>query len=166
MVYFKIFLLGIFGFIFSTNNSYGNLKSDSLETITERLPIFLFGGEEGMYSIINKNIKYPKSALNENIQGKVIVQFVVDTLGKVNDFQIIKSVRDDVDEEALRVTRMLDKWEPATQNGKKVKVVYSIPITFSIQQNPKKSKTSESLGMVLGAVLGIALVYGITKIFY
>jgi TonB family protein len=130
------------------------------------MPLFLFGGVDGMYTIINKNIKYPKSALNDNIQGKVIVQFVVDTLGKANDFEIIKSVRDDVDEEALRVTRMLDRWEPATQNGKKVKVVYSIPITFSIQQSPKKSKTSEHLGMAIGAVLGIALVYGLTKILY
>jgi len=152
MIYFKAILLGIFGFIFFINNSYCNPKSDSITTFTEVMPIFLFGGEDGMYNIINKNIKYPKSALNDNIQGQVIVQFVVDTLGKVNDFEITKSVRDDVDEEALRVTRMLDTWEPATQNGKKVKVVYSIPITFSIQKSLKKSKTSERLGMTIGTV--------------
>jgi len=67
------------------------------------------------------------------IQGKVIVSFIVEEDGSIGHIRVLRSVWDDIDAEAVRIISKLPKWNPGLQDGKPVKVVYSIPISFSIK---------------------------------
>jgi periplasmic protein TonB len=97
----------------------------------ETMPEFP-GGTDGLFKVMREHLKYPESARKDNVSGKVFVGFVIDTLGNVTDVKIVRGVRDDLDNEAMRVVKLLNGWTPGTQNGKKVKVAYSLPINFSL----------------------------------
>lgn len=90
------------------------------------------GGEAEMIKFINKNINYPKDALNNGIQGRVIVGFVVNTEGEITDVKIQRSLTTTLDNEAMRVIKLMPKWKPGMQKGKPVNVHYSLPVTFRI----------------------------------
>ncbi len=95
--------------------------------VVEQMPE-LIGGLES----IQRRIKYPEIAQKANIQGMVIVQFVVDETGKILNPKVVKSLKGGCDEEALRVIR-LAKFKPGKQRGKAVRVKYSIPIRFQLR---------------------------------
>lgn len=84
---------------------------------------------------LSQNIRYPANAIEHNIQGKVNVSFVVDTNGKVSDFQLIGSGKagGGLDEEALRVVRMMPKWKPAKYHNRPVQVFYTQPVIFRLE---------------------------------
>lgn len=88
------------------------------------------GGINGLMSFLAQNVVYPAEAAKNNIQGRVLVQFVIDTRGNVSNVKILKSVHPLLDEEAMRVTRELKGWIPATLNGVPVSTWYVLPITF------------------------------------
>lgn len=94
------------------------------------------GGREAMAKFLGDNIVYPKKAKEENIEGKVMISFVVDESGNVKDPKIIKSFGYGSDEEALRVIKLLNGWKPAMKNGKPVAVQLSLPIVFRIPLPP------------------------------
>lgn len=106
------------------------------------------GGEAAMFKFLMDNLKYPKSAENEKREGKAVVSFEVNTDGSLSDFKISKSTGSaDLDEEAVRVARSMPNWEPAVQDGKKVKMVFSLPVSFKLwpkEQPEKKSETMSS----------------------
>ena len=83
---------------------------------------------------LNKATKYPTAALEDNIQGKIYVQFVVDVDGSIIRAEIVKGqeLGGGLAEEALRVVKKAPKWEPGEQNGKKVRVYYTVPVTFKM----------------------------------
>ena len=81
----------------------------------------------------NKNIRYPEGAFKNGIQGRVICSFVVEKDGSISDAKIMRSVDTSLDEEALRVVNSMPNWTPGTQDGKPVRVKYTIPITFRLQ---------------------------------
>jgi Ca-activated chloride channel family protein len=108
-----------------------------------------------MYTYLNKNIKYPKTDLDKGVSGKVVVQFVIDTLGYVTDSKVIKSVSPTIDAEALRVVNSMPQWKPATQQGKAVNVKFTMPINFSLQEN--RYSVTESIGIIVGGLLGAAI---------
>jgi periplasmic protein TonB len=87
------------------------------------------GGYEGFYSIIRKNLKYPRQAQRMDVQGKVTVEFIVNRDGVPSDFKIIRGIGAGCDEEAMRVLA-LTKWNPGKQRGKPVRVKMIMPITF------------------------------------
>jgi TonB family protein len=89
------------------------------------------GGLEKMYKLIGKEIRYPKEARENGIQGKIFVQFVVNEEGKLSDIQVIKGIGDGCDEEAMRVMA-LTKWNPAEHEGKKVKQRLAMLIVFAL----------------------------------
>jgi periplasmic protein TonB len=91
------------------------------------------GGARGWLNHINKNIRYPERALNWMIQGRVVVQFIVDTVGRVSEPRIFKSLEFSVDEEALRIIQKSPLWTPAFQRGRKVKSYKRQPIDFRLQ---------------------------------
>jgi len=90
------------------------------------------GGEKIMLMLISKTLKYPDDAQKARIQGKVVVVFVVDTLGQVNDIHLKKEFYPSMDKEALRVISLLPRWIPAETDGEKVIEWYSLPITFKL----------------------------------
>lgn len=95
------------------------------------------GGDEAIFRLLSERIVYPEEAKKEGVGGRVYVSFVVDTLGNVMDVHVERGLMQDIDDECVRVVRMLNGWEPGTQKGKKVKVQYRIPITFT---PPKRYK--------------------------
>lgn len=100
----------------------------------ERMPEF--HGNMGQY--LGENIRYPDSARENNIQGRVIVRFVVMQDGTVADATIVRGIGGGCDEEALRVVKAMDKWTPGMQNGKLVNVYYNLPVVFILEEEKKK----------------------------
>lgn len=91
------------------------------------------GGEEAMIRFISSHIKYPATALENEIQGKVVLGFTVDKKGAITDIHLVRGIGFGCDEEAQRVMKMMPKWKPAQMNGKSVNVMYQIPIEYSIE---------------------------------
>lgn len=98
-------------------------------------PEYKYGITE-LYSFIKKNLKYPAMAKTQNIQGSILLNFIVQKDGALTDFKILKSVPngEELEDESIRVLKITSKWTPGVQRGKPVKVTYSIPITFSLGQ--------------------------------
>ena len=90
------------------------------------------GGMASFYKFLGENVKYPKKAKDENIQGNVFVSFTVEKDGSLNDIVVNKSLGGGTDEEAVRVLKLSKKWNPGLQNGKVVRVKYNLPIRFRI----------------------------------
>ena len=94
------------------------------------------GGEEARVKFLQENIIYPKNAQEAGIEGKVLVGFVVEIDGSLTDFRIVR-LRYPlplVDEEALRVAKLMPKWIPGKQNGKPIRVQYHMPIYFLLDE--------------------------------
>ena len=98
----------------------------------EQMPQFP-GGEAELMKYISKNIKYPTMAMENNIQGRVVVQFVVTKTGDIGEVKVIRSKDPDLDKEAVRVVKSLPKFIPGKMNGQAVNVWYTLPITFKLQ---------------------------------
>ena len=84
---------------------------------------------------MSRYIKYPTKAIESKIQGRVIVQFVVNKDGSISNAKIVRSVDPDLDKEALRVINSMPQWKPGMQKGEPVSVKYTVPIVFRNQQN-------------------------------
>jgi len=106
-------------------------KPSSVFTSVEQVPQFP-GGLDGFVSYISKNIKYPANSRDKGIQGKVIISFIVEQDGALSGVHVTRGVADDIDKEALRVITASPKWEPGIQNGRSVRVAYSVPIAFAL----------------------------------
>jgi len=91
-----------------------------------------------MLKFLSKNVRYPDKARMDNIQGRVYISFVVDTEGNITDARVIRSVRQDIDEAALKVVNEMPKWKPGYQNGKPVMVAFNLPLNFSLTERGKK----------------------------
>ena len=98
----------------------------------EQMPTFP-GGEAALMKYLSSHLQYPTMAAENNIQGKVIVQFVVTKTGKVGDVKFVRSVDKDLDREAIRVCKSLPNFVPGRQNGQAVSVWYTLPVTFKLQ---------------------------------
>ena len=98
---------------------------------SEKMPEYP-GGQEAMMKFLSKNIQYPASALENNKQGVVYVQFVVDIDGSITNTKVIRGFDADCDAEALRVVNLMPNWTPGEQDGKKVKVRFNLPIRFAL----------------------------------
>jgi protein TonB len=99
--------------------------------IAEEMPLFPGGDNERM-KFLAQNIQYPQQASELGIQGTVYIQFVVDSKGNITDVKIMRGIGGGCDEEALRVVKIMPKWHPGKQNGKTVRVLYTMPVTFKI----------------------------------
>lgn len=105
---------------------------DKVYTYVEQMPQPP-GGIENLLQTLNRSIKYPAEARRNQVEGKVFVNFVVRTDGRITDAQISKGIGAGCDEEALRVVRQMPRWQPGKQNGRAVSVSYTVPVTFIIQ---------------------------------
>ena len=90
-------------------------------------------GLTALTQLLNENIKYPAEAAKDGVEGRVIVEFVVEKDGSINNVRVVQSVDPLLDKEAVRVVKRMPKWIPGKQNGVVVRVKYSIPITFNLE---------------------------------
>ena len=91
------------------------------------------GGTEKMYTFLVENIKYPESAINDSIEGRVFVNFVITENGEVTEAKVIRGVNEALDAEALRVINLMPHWTPAEKDGKTVAVQFNLPISFKLK---------------------------------
>ncbi len=101
--------------------------------IVEDMPDFQGGGQDAFRRYIAENLRYPQIAAENGIQGRVFVQFVVNTDGSVSDATVVRGVDPSLDREALRVIMSSPKWTPGRQRGEPVRVAFTFPINFVLQ---------------------------------
>jgi protein TonB len=101
-------------------------------TIVEQMPTFP-GGEAALFKYLRDNIEYPSMERDNDIQGRVIVGFVVMEDGAISNVEVKKGVSPGLDKEAIRVVRSMPAWKPGKQQGKSVRVAYVLPILFKLQ---------------------------------
>lgn len=106
--------------------------TNEIFTNVEVLPEFP-GGQAAFGKFLSKNLNYPPMARENNIQGRVIVNFVVERDGSLTDIKVVRGIGGGCDEEAVRVLKKTPKWKPGIQNGRPVRVSYTIPIFFQLQ---------------------------------
>lgn len=122
-----------------TETSENKSKTDNTNTtervhvISETMPEFP-GGQDALFKFISKNLTYPKEAAKNEIQGRVIVQFIVEKDGTIGNIGISRGISPELDKEAIRVFSLptMPKWKPGTSDGKPVRVRYSVPIIFKL----------------------------------
>ena len=106
-------------------------EEEQIFQVVEKNPEFP-GGMAELMKYLHKNTKYPTFCSEQGIQGRVIVQFVVNTDGSIVGPQVVKPVNPYLDKEALRVVSTMPKWKPGEQRGKPVRVRFTLPVTFRI----------------------------------
>ena len=105
---------------------------EEIFTAVEQMPQFP-GGEAELLKYIASHIKYPTMAAENNIQGRVVVKFVVNKNGQVGDVVVLRGKDPDLDKEAVRVVKTLPDFIPGKMNGQAVSVWYTLPINFKLQ---------------------------------
>lgn len=88
------------------------------------------GGQVEMMKFLANNIRYPEAAQANNVQGRVVVKFVIERDGSISNVQVVRSVDADLDREAIRVIKKMPRWEPGRNNGVAVRTWFTIPLTF------------------------------------
>ena len=109
-----------------------DVEEQQIFQVVEEMPEFPGGMSECM-KFLGKNIKYPTISQENGVQGRVIVQFVVNRDGSIVDPVVVRGVDPYLDKEALRVIQMMPKWKPGKQRGKAVRVKYTVPVMFRLQ---------------------------------
>ena len=110
--------------------------TDHVYQVVDEMPQFP-GGNRAMMAYIGQNIKYPAEAVAKGIEGRVLVQFVVNKEGDLQDIKVMKSIDSLLDQEAIRVISSMPKWTPGKLKGEAVNIQYVLPIQFNI---PKKAQ--------------------------
>ena len=109
-----------------------DVEEQQIFQVVEEMPEFPGGMAECM-KFLSKNIKYPTISQENGVQGRVIVQFVVNRDGSIVDPVVVRGVDPYLDKEALRVISSMPKWKPGKQRGKAVRVKYTVPVMFRLQ---------------------------------
>jgi TonB family protein len=112
--------------------------------VVETMPVFCnyvmsdintvieYCGDEALMKYIQKNVKYPPIAKEYNITGKVYASFIVDKSGSVTNVKVVRGIDKDLDAETVRVIKSMPKYTPGTQKGKPVRVMFTMPINFTL----------------------------------
>lgn len=107
--------------------------TEEIFVVVEEQPEFP-GGNAAMMKFLSDNIKYPVIAQENGIQGRVITNFVVERDGSITDVQVVRGVDPSLDKEAVRVIQSMPKWKPGKQRGSPVRVRFTLPVVFRLQQ--------------------------------
>ncbi len=108
-------------------------SQEEIFSVVEEQPLYP-GGNAAMMKFLSNNIKYPVAAQEKGTQGRVITNFVVEKDGSLSDIQVIRGVDPSLDAEAIRVIQSMPNWKPGTQKGETVRVRYTLPVVFRLQQ--------------------------------
>ena len=106
-------------------------KEDTVYQTVEEMPEFP-DGIEGLMDYVAQNVKYPESAKENNLQGRVIVKFVIEKDGSVSNVEVGRGWGNELDDEAVRVVKAMPKWKPGKQDGQPVRVSFMLPINFKL----------------------------------
>ena len=128
----KVALMMLVLFFSFTTSTAQTKKNDMVFDVVEVMPQFP-GGQTAMLQYMMKNIKYPKQAMKEGIQGRVTVSFIVEKDGRVSNVRLLRSVQPLLDKEAIRVVKSMPKWSPGKQKGKPVRVRFNLPVMFKLK---------------------------------
>ena len=121
------------------------VPGNQIFTAVEKEP--QFPGNFGAF--LARNIRYPRVDKDNNVQGKVFIQFIVETDGSLDDFKVLRAPSETLGDESVRVLSASPKWEPGIQNGRPVRVMYTVPISFTLDPpDNKKSKTLQEVDVV------------------
>ena len=119
-----------------TANAQKTVVSQSNQNVydnVEQMPEF-HGGMPALIEYLQTNIKYPEDAIKQEVGGRVMVMFVVETDGSISNVRVARRVFPSLDEEAVRVVKAMPKWKPGKEKGRLVRVNYTLPVTFSIKK--------------------------------
>ena len=108
------------------------LQGTAVFEVVEEMPEFP-GGVDATMEYLQKELRYPESAKEKGIQGRVTVQFIIDKEGNVTNSKVTRSVDKDMDAEAIRLVKAMPKWKPGMQKGKAVAVKYTVPVVFRLE---------------------------------
>ena len=108
-------------------------RPDQVYTYVEQMPTQTYD----LNKYLQDSLHYPKEAQANNVEGRVIVQFVVNEDGTFSDVKVIRGIGAGCDEEAIRVVKAMPRWNAARQSGNKVKCRYALPITFRLEEDKK-----------------------------
>ncbi|MBR2379173.1 MAG: energy transducer TonB [Bacteroidaceae bacterium] len=100
----------------------------------EQLPQFP-GGDTELMNFVAQNLVYPEQAIKDKVQGRVIVEMVIETTGEVVDAKILRSVSPECDAEVLRIVRLMPKWTPGYKDGEPVRTTFVLPVIFKLSRN-------------------------------
>ncbi|RYE16439.1 MAG: TonB family protein, partial [Sphingobacteriaceae bacterium] len=132
------------------------IKSDTNNAISfaavEILPGFP-GGEAAFGNFLAKTLRYPKEARDRKITGRVIVSFIVEKDGKLNDIKVLRDIGGGCGAEAIRVLSESPAWNPGIQNGKPVRVAFTMPINFTLEGTPNKVYTDSARKALSGITI-------------
>lgn len=116
-----------------TKSSEELKNTNEVFIVVEKEPEFS-GGNAAMMKFLSDNIKYPVEAQEKKIQGRVIINFVVEKDGSLSDFKVVRGIDPLLDEEAIRVLKAMPNWQPGMQRGENVRVRFTLPVTFNLQK--------------------------------
>lgn len=105
-------------------------NTDPIYYAVEDMPHFVHENYITIDHFIREHLVYPESAIKDNIQGNVYVRFVINEEGGLESPEIVQGVREDLDQEVLRIIKIMPAWKPGQQDGEKVKVYYTLPVRF------------------------------------
>lgn len=110
-----------------------HLSNEVVYTVVECLPEFP-GGNSALVDYLQKNVRYPEAARKANVTGRVFISFVVERDGRLTAIRLLKGIRADCDEEAIRVIEAMPRWKPGTQSQWPIRVLYNLPVQFGSRQ--------------------------------
>jgi protein TonB len=113
-------------------NGTGEVVETKVFTFVEQMPEFP-GGEAAMQKYLVNNMEYPAIAKRNNVQGLVVLSFIVNQQGEISDIQVLKNLGGGTDAEAIRVVKMMPPWKPGKNNGIPVNVRFTLPVKFSLR---------------------------------
>ena len=126
-----------------TDNPPVEEKDEPVESYLEDMPEFP-GGMKALMTFLAENIKYPAEAITQHIQGRVMVSFIVEKDGQISTIKVVRSVHPSLDQEAVRVVKLMPKWRPGMKDGKAVRARFNMPVTFKYQDEaPEKTEKAE-----------------------
>lgn len=108
------------------------VQEEVIHRVVEQMPEFP-GGERALQRYLQNNIVYPQEARRNAIEGTVYVEFLVDTDGTVKNVKVVREPGGGTGREAMRVVSQMPKWKPGRQNNQNVKVLYSMPVNFTLR---------------------------------
>lgn len=115
----------------AVNANATNQKSHKVYEMVEEMPMFP-GGQKEMMAFLSKTTKYPAKAVKKKIQGRCLVQFIVEKDGSISNVRVMSKVHPLLDAEAIRVVKSMPRWMPGRLKGKPVRVKFNLPVTFCL----------------------------------
>ena len=119
-----------------TANAQKTVVSQSNQSVydqVEQMPEFP-GGMPAMIEFLQTNLKYPEDAIKQQVGGRVMVMFVVETDGTLSNVRVARNVFPSLDSEAVRVVKTMPKWKPGKEKGRPVRVNFTLPVVFSLKK--------------------------------